>query len=298
MIYCDQIIIYTNIVCNSRDTGSCSLYQNGIPYSCSLLSSSSCGCTESSIESSVIFLIDNTRFVNDYSWYYWAIDWIRFYQRTVLINQPLIRQNVTYIHIGDHVSNYKVTQNYNEIENTQITAGDIFNNTYNIPSIFVNNTAPNFCDAIQFALDIHSDSDNLILIYLANSSPLLPNTNSTCNQSGYDIQLNDIPLHIIRSGSNVNITAIKNEFSVGLVSTMMDTYNNETDDWGSNYNETTKTYSSNTQMVTQMVENIVSSAADFICLNSDLCESIIYSSTPSKQCSNSCASNNTNFGKL
>ena len=272
----------------NEQTSTCPTPSASNPFSCTLLTSNKCGCDESSIISNVIFIIDNTGFTNDYSWYYWSIEWIKLYQTKILINQPSITHNLTYIHIGDDTSNYVITPNVDN-NGHQINPNTIFN-SWTIPNQYKDNNSPNFCASIEAAINIidigYKNDKSTVIVYLANLTPSLPNNDTSCQDylgaSISNILSNKTSIYMLRSSPNVNIKYVENEFSdwIGLDMTMNNEYiQNVTDNWGSTYNSSSNSMTPNYKLVSQYMNNIIATSSDFICENSYLCDTILYKSS-------------------
>eukprot|EP01083_Nonionella_stella_P185829 678739_1 len=271
-------------------TATCATPSRSSPFSCTSLSDDRCGCNQQNLISNVFFLIDNTGFINDYSWYYWSIQWIDIYQSKILIHQPSMAPYVRYIHIGNDSSDYIITP-ATDSNGDAMNPHHIFN-SWTIPPQYKHTNAPDFCASIQTALDTVTEDRNTVIIYLANSTPYSSPNDTTCLNITNSTQ--NTSIYMLRSSPNVHFDSLPSTASkyIKLEATMIEEYKaNITDNWGSTLNQTAHMIQPNYKLVHGYMNDIVATASDFICNQSYLCDSTVYKSlNSSTECMISCES--------
>eukprot|EP01083_Nonionella_stella_P085196 236108_1 len=260
-------------ICNSDESPQCS--SSSSYYSCLPLDMDLCGCSEPSILSNIIVLIDGTNHSNDYSWYYWSTSFPKIWFYDIMRYQPLI--NVTFIYYGTEVRYTK--------------RGDpahFFGADWSIPAIFIDDETPNLCNAFDAAIDIfqkQQDDTKKILILLANTTPFIPNRNDVCatNLS----LLHNVDTYAMKTSPHVNLSVLEEEPYIQFDScvNVMDAYDPS---WATYFDEESYSYRPNLN-VYNYLNAMVSTVSDFVCLHSDICQYIHYATASSNHtCSFSC----------
>ena len=225
-----------------------------------------CGCDERYILSNIIVLIDGTNFTNDYGWYFWSTSWIKLWYYDLTRFQPLL--NITYIYYG---SDIEFIKRGNPVS--------FFGTDWGIPTEFENDQTPDLCQAFDKALQIfdnQQDQDRQkILIMLSNTTPNLPDKNNLCTNID-NTTFSDITTYSIKTSPNVNLSIVEQEYGEFDVCLNMFNSSEYTTNWAQYFDENDYSYKPNSDAYNYL-NLMVSTISDFVCLNSDICQSFYYS---------------------